>query len=201
MKTFLLSLLLLTTSAFAVSDSIRILTPQAIRDLLGSYPALGSEASHGDFDTLLQVQNTRTPEECEKAALEEDASIETMFSGSAGPLTKNQLRLAKIQILQYYPEIGANIALAKRLFKRPRPYLTDSALTPCIEKESSYAYPSGHAALAHYMAHKISQIFPKKKSALLKRAEEVSWNRVLGGVHHPSDIAAGKKLGLELADE
>ena len=33
----------------------------------------------------------------------------------------------------------------------------------------------------------------------MKSAEAAALNRVIGGVHHPSDIAAGKKLGLEIA--
>ncbi|MES2527242.1 MAG: phosphatase PAP2 family protein [Bdellovibrionota bacterium] len=200
MKTILFAILLISSSAFATNaKDLRILTPGAIRNLIGNYPALGTEASHRDYDILLHLQNTRSPEECSEAKLEENASLESMFAGPKGPLTKKEMKIVSIQLLGDYAEIGANIYLAKKMFKRPRPYLVDSKLTPCIDRESSYAYPSGHTATAHYMAQKLIRIYPARKAALLKRAEEISWNRVLGGVHHPSDIEAGKKLGLELA--
>ncbi len=168
---------------------------------MGPYPALGTEASHRDFDVLLQLQNTRTPEQCELAAKEEDVSLERMFAGATGPLTKKEMRIVLPQVIGGFAEVGANIYIAKKLFKRPRPYLTNTILTPCIDREGSYAYPSGHTATAWYFAHKLSRIFPARKVALMKRAEEISWNRVIGGVHHPTDIEAGKKLGEVLAIE
>lgn len=201
MKILLLTLLLISSSTFAQTKDLRVLTPRAMRDLMGPYPALGTEASHRDFDVLLQLQNTRTPEQCELAAKEEDVSLERMFAGATGPLTKKEMRIVLPQVIGGFAEVGANIYIAKKLFKRPRPYLTSTVLTPCIDREGSYAYPSGHTATAWYFAHKLSRIFPARKLALLKRAEEISWNRVIGGVHHPTDIEAGKKLGEVLAIE
>lgn len=199
MKTLLLTLCLLSGSTFAAADSVRILTPGSIRTLLGDYPALGTEASHRDYDVLLHIQNTRTPEECAEAALEEKVSLERMFAGENGPLTKAEIKRVTPRLLGGFAEIGANIYIAKKIFKRPRPYFVDRHLTPCIKKEGSYAYPSGHAATSRYFARKLMEIFPDRKEAILKRSDEVAWNRVLGGVHHPSDIEAGKKLGDELA--
>ena len=204
MKTILLTLLLISSTAFAETaetKDLRILTPRAMRDLMGSYPALGTEASNQDFDVLLHVQNTRTPEECELAKKEENASLQSMFAGPNGPLTKKEMNIVLPQLLADYAEIGANIYIAKKMYKRPRPYLSNTTLTPCIDRESSYAYPSGHSATAWYFARKLTKIFPARKAALLKRANEVAWNRVLGGVHHPTDIEAGRKLGEELALE
>ncbi len=201
MKTIILTLIFISTSTFAQTKALRILTPQGMRDLMGPYPALGTEASHQDFDVLLQIQNTRTPDDCADAAREEDVSLEKMFAGPKGPLTKKEMRIANPQVIAGFAEIGANIYVAKSTFKRPRPYLSMPTLIPCIDRESSSAYPSGHTATAWYFARKIAKIFPSKKAALLKRAGEVSWNRVIGGVHHPSDIVAGKKLGEELAND
>ena len=200
MKNILLALLLISSSAFATdAKALRILTPGAIRNLIGNYPALGTEASHRDYDLLLHMQNTRTPEECATAKLEENANLQSMFAGPTGPLTKKEMKFVSVQLLGDLAEIGVNIYIAKKMFKRLRPYLVDTNLSPCIDREGSYAYPSGHSATAHYMAAKLIRMYPARKAALLKRAEEVAWNRVLGGVHHPSDIEAGKKLGLELA--
>jgi acid phosphatase (class A) len=61
------------------------------------------------------------------------------------------------------------------------------------------SYPSGHAASAFTLAALLGEIFPDKKEALLEQAAEIAENRVIGGVHYPSDIAAGKQLGLAIA--
>ncbi len=59
----------------------------------------------------------------------------------------------------------------------------------------SPSYPSGHAAQSHYIALKLSDIFPRLKENFLDLAEMVSQSRLDRGVHFPSDILAGKKLG------
>ena len=33
----------------------------------------------------------------------------------------------------------------------------------------------------------------------MERGREIGWDRVIGGVHHPSDITAGRVLGLAVA--
>ena len=49
--------------------------------------------------------------------------------------------------------------------------------------------------MARLFAHVLGTIYPERKDALMKRADEVARNRVLGGVHHPTDVEAGKKMG------
>ena len=33
----------------------------------------------------------------------------------------------------------------------------------------------------------------------MERGRQIGWNRVVGGMHHPSDIAAGRVLGQAIA--
>ena len=44
-------------------------------------------------------------------------------------------------------------------------------------------------------------MFPERAALLLKLGDQAALNRVIGGVHHPSDIAAGKKLGDAIAND
>ena len=84
---------------------------------------------------------------------------------------------------------------AKGAFARPRPFATDPALQPCIERPTNGSYPSGHAAWAEMTGLILANMFPDRKTAIMDRAEEIAWHRVVGGVHYPTDIAAGRESG------
>jgi acid phosphatase (class A) len=203
MKFILLSLsvMLFSASAFAEPEFIKILSSKEIRKALGQYPALGSEESAKDFAVLKNYQATRTEAQCADAAKEETTTVTTFFAGKNGPLSRAEADEIHSGLLKVYAEAGVNIYLAKKLYKRPRPYLTDAEIKPCISLEDSYAYPSGHATLARMFARVLSRLYPERSAAFMKRADEIGTNRVLGGVHHPSDIEGAKKLGDLLATE
>lgn len=80
--------------------------------------------------------------------------------------------------------------------QRPRPFLTDSAITPCIEDtpalRASFSYPSGHAALGFGWALVLAEIAPAHADAIIERGRDFGWSRVVCGVHYPSDIDAGR---------
>jgi acid phosphatase (class A) len=87
----------------------------------------------------------------------------------------------------------------KDYFKRLRPYREDSRIEPLGRRDEEYAYPSGHSTRGYIYARILSQIDPDKKDALMERGRQIGWNRVVGGMHHPSDIAAGRVLGQAVA--
>lgn len=170
-------------------------------DVLGPYPTIGSLEDKQDIDQLLYFQKTRTAEQCALAELEADANLETFFGGSHGLLNANEMTMAKKKLKWLTLKAGAQIYIYKKKFHRPRPYITHPEIKPCIDLEGSEAYPSGHTALARVYARVLSVMFPERGLQFIKRADEVGTNRVLGGVHHPSDIVAGKKLGDALAQD
>jgi acid phosphatase (class A) len=192
-------ILIFNANAFAKEElSVGILTPNSIRKVLGDFPAAGSKEEALDYSILLKLQNTRSTEECDYAESQSKANIKTIFASNNGPLSENEASRLQKTLFKYYAEAGVNILLAKKLYKRPRPYDANPEIKPCIELESSSAYPSGHAAIARVFAHLLSDILPARKEAFFKRANEAAMNRVIGGVHHPSDIIAGVKLGDEI---
>lgn len=86
----------------------------------------------------------------------------------------------------------------KALHQRPRPFVTDSNITPCIPDEpalrASFSYPSGHAALGFAWSLVLAELVPTRADALIARGYDFSWSRVVCGVHYPSDVEAGRTV-------
>jgi acid phosphatase (class A) len=81
-------------------------------------------------------------------------------------------------------------------YERARPFLSDSAITPCIPDEprlrASFSYPSGHAALGFAWALVLAELVPARADAIIERGRDFTWSRVVCGVHYPSDVEAGR---------
>ena len=84
----------------------------------------------------------------------------------------------------------------KFLYRRPRPFLSDAAITTCIANDerlrASFAYPSGHAALGFGWALVLAELIPARADAIIERGRDFTWSRVVCGVHYPSDVEAGR---------
>ncbi len=171
-----------------------------IRNLLGPFPASGSNQEKLEVLGMFTIQKIRTSSQCQRAHEEDETSLESFFVAHNGPITLDEAKNAKGKFFKHMLKAGTTILFAKKLFNRPRPYDSHSKIKPCVPLERTTSYPSGHAALSRYYARLLGEMYPDKKDALLNRAQEIANNRVLGGVHYPSDIAAGIKLGDALYD-
>lgn len=84
----------------------------------------------------------------------------------------------------------------KFVYRRPRPFVSDSSITPCIPNDerlrASFSYPSGHAALGFAWALVLAELLPSRADALVERGRDFTWSRVVCGVHYPSDVDAGR---------
>jgi acid phosphatase (class A) len=86
----------------------------------------------------------------------------------------------------------------KFVYRRARPFLSDSAITPCIPNDerlrASFSYPSGHAALGFGWALVLAELVPSRADAIIERGRDFTWSRVVCGVHYPSDVEAGRTV-------
>jgi acid phosphatase (class A) len=170
----------------------------AIGSALPPPPEPKSKADAADFQELEDLQGHRTMQDCERATSEVQVSLESFFGPKYGPLTESEVAKWNQFMTDVRIDTDYFVQRVKKQWKRPRPYVSDPQLTPCIRREQTSAYPSGHAAIARVLSRVLVEIDPKRKGAFEKRAEVVARDRVLGGVHHPSDIEAGEKLGDEV---
>jgi acid phosphatase (class A) len=151
----------------------------------------GSDDEQADLAAVLALQYSRTDADCARAKTEVNISLNSFFGPAYGPLSKQEVS----ELTPFFNKIENDADYAasqeKNFWKRPRPYLVDSAIQPCIKLETSYSYPSGHSTISHAAAAVLDLVFPDRKAQIDARADQIAEDRVMGGVHYPSDIAAG----------
>ena len=171
-------------------------------DLLPAPPADDSPAGRADILTVLQVQADRTPEQVKRAERVAAQSV-TSF---ARPV------LGEWFVSKDFPETMALFAKitkqsqsivddqVKKRWDRKRPYLRWPEVKPIVGRPDNTSYPSGHAAGAALWGTILAAAFPDKAEEFRLQIREVTWCRVIGGVHYPSDAIAGEMLGTAIAE-
>jgi hypothetical protein len=89
-----------------------------LEDILGDFPQRYSDEERDDLLKLLYLQATRTKDQCQKARLEEEVSVETFFGGENGPLSSKETK--RLKFFSFFKKIGVGIpaAIAKGIFDR-----------------------------------------------------------------------------------
>ncbi len=170
--------------------------------LLAPPPEAGSAEDAADLETVVRAYNARTPEELARAKSEVNNTI-FHFGPMIGPwFVPGKFPKTEALFKEVEAETKAVTSIGKKHWKRLRPYHVDPARLPdSIEHEdrTDYSYPSGHSTRGTTWALLLAEIFPEKREALLAKGRDTGWLRVLGGVHYPTDIYAGRVLGQALA--
>lgn len=161
-------------------------------------PAKGSRAQKKDEAELRKRQAERTPADCARANTEVHANLDHLFGPINGPLTAEEVEPLKDFFEKIRNDADFYIQTLKKEFPRERPFVYMKDLEPCVPKELTGAYPSGHATISKLEAMILGDLYPRRKSAFLARADVIAGDRVLAGMHHPTDIQAGKMLGARL---
>jgi acid phosphatase (class A) len=148
-----------------------------------------------DLAEVRSWQKRRTDAQCRTAAAQARATFEEFF-GDISPFVKPLPGGAADFLLQIGYDTDAATGVVKEREKRPRPFRRASGLKTCpgLKRPGGYSYPSGHAAISRVYALILMELAPAHRNEFITRANDAALNRVIGGVHHPSDIAAGKRL-------
>jgi acid phosphatase (class A) len=168
--------------------------------LLPAPPADTSLVTHAELEVLYQLQVERTPAQVARARLVDAEDIFSFGSDVLGPWfeAKNLPRTAA-----FFAQVGDDLTpisrAAKGLYNRRRPAFLDARLKPCVEFSDTPSYPSGHGMRSALWASVLTTLFPDQAEGFAHRAAESRWGRLLGGVHYPSDVEAGRIVGEALA--
>lgn len=197
--------LLATTWAVAAGDApdeLHYLAPNAIDmgTLLPVPCTPNSPEGKAELEQLYWIQCERTPEQV--AAAQTDARVKMSLYRRVVGLWFTPENLPKTERLLFkLAEKDAKFFCeqAKTKFNRKRPEFEDRRIRVAVERETSPAYPSFHATRGLLFATLLAEVLPDKRAALFERGREIGFSREVGGVHHPSDVYAGRVLGQAVA--
>jgi len=184
------------TPRFLVADHY-----DAIAKSLPAFPSAGSVEQRADELTLLSLQQMRTKADCSRAASEVKTNLANFYGEPNGPLTAQQVK----KLNPFFEEVRSDADFFLHKLKnergRKRPFTYINGLEPCVARELTPAYPSGHATISRLYALILSDLYPADTKVLLKRSDVIANDRVLAGMHHRSDVVAGQALGERLYKE
>lgn len=167
--------------------------------LLPPAPGPNSETQKADLTAVLDAQKTRTSKQIEQATTENNASI-YHFSEVLGPAFSAG-RFPKLDALFKCINSDSRIMMLinKELWDRPRPYVVSTLVDPAVERpKSAGSYPSGHAMFGYVTAAVLANMVPEKAAALYERGRQYGDDRVIAGVHFPSDVEAGRLAAIAI---
>ncbi len=164
--------------------------------ILAAPPADDSATTKEELAELHRIQSSRTSQQEQQARADDAEESLYIYKDVLGEkFTPEALPLTTAFGKRVKNDEGVNATPAKQAFKRVRPYNLDKTLKPvCKTKTIDDSYPSGHATAGYLAALTLVEMVPEQRDAILTRADAYARNRLVCGVHFPSDIAASKLL-------
>jgi hypothetical protein len=190
-------------SVAAVTGSAPYFDPATVdlKALLPDPPANGSPTTLKEIDLILQKQAARTPEEVARIKREVHLNV-WLFDTVLGPwFTKKNLPITAALFGRVDATEHPIIDSAKKDWNRPRPFLQEKRIHPPIDLPKNASYPSGHSTVGDLDALILAELAPDLKDAILARGLQIGDDRVIAGVHFPSDVDAGRTLAHDLFDK
>ena len=125
----------------------------------------------------------------------DDADMAHDFSCALGIALTPQNAPVTIRLID---AVGSDTAratgIAKRYYKRQRPYLIDRGpvCQPASELKGSYDYPSGHTTAGWTWAMLLAEIAPDRATPILARGRAFGESRIVCGAHNASAVEGGR---------
>jgi acid phosphatase (class A) len=164
-----------------------------LAEILAPPPKPDTPAGKADLDAVLEAQRTRSQAEINDAIADQKLSV-LRFADVMGPGFKPEnLPFAMGFFDRVHNDDEHAISAAKQYFHRMRPFQVDpNDVHPIVEKPSNASYPSGHSTFGYVNAIILADMVPEKADAIFERAAQFAHERVIGGVHFPTDVEAGR---------
>lgn len=193
-------LVLILSHTLAWADGPYYIGPADIdlTKIIAPVPAPDSAITREDVRVLLDLQAMRTPELVAMANADVERSP-TRFSDAAGV----ELSLGNTPVaMTFFAKVSADATTimlnAKAQWRRIRPYAAFPEVKLVVPPESTFSYPSGHAAFGIETAILLAQMLPERAQILFERGVQFGFERALAGVHYPSDVEAGRLAGTAI---
>jgi acid phosphatase (class A) len=187
----------LAVSAAAQAEDAFYLNPAEVDliHVLAPPPAPGSPAAITDLQIVLAAVQSRTAAQIEHAQAD-DHRVVFRFADVMGPNFRSENLPFATQFFQHiYHDGNAATFAAKTYFKRQRPFVVDPDIKIIVVQEPDFSYPSNHSTFAYEAGILLAAMVPEKAAAIFQRAADYAHNRVIAGVHFPTDVEAGRISG------
>ena len=169
-----------------------------VTNVLSAAPMEGSDRYDQDrriFRSTRSFQNTPRWVLAVNDVQTDIAHLMADFSCAAG-ITMNRGQAPRLALLmeKASADTRAETAMAKRHFKRLRPFLIDQGpiCEPASDVQDTYDYPSGHTTLGWTWATILAQLLPERGAQILARGRAYGESRIVCGVHNASAVEAGR---------
>jgi acid phosphatase (class A) len=187
----------LTVSSAAEAGDTFYLNPDEVDliHVLAPPPLADSPAAKADLQAVLAAVNSRTTAEIEHAQAD-DQRVVFRFADVMGSNFRPESLPFAAQLFQHvYQDGNAATVAAKAYFKRQRPFVVDPDIKIIVVQAPDFSYPSNHSTFAYEAGILLAAMVPEKAAAIFERAADYAHNRVVAGVHFPTDVEAGRISG------
>ncbi len=176
--------------------------------IVGLYPRAGTPTGYGEQAVLFWLQTARTAQDVARANAEntpsfgcyaQDIHLAYALDGQEVPVEIQDFPKTEAVLDQARQDLLPILQALQATFARPRPYVFYSGLQPALPLAGGPSYPSTNATLGTVFAEIIAQYDQADVNALRTTGKLMGTDRVLGGVHYPSDVDAGQRLGKAFA--
>lgn len=168
--------------------------------LLPPPPAIGSLAHKRDLLELEKLQAQRTKARVAQAVADQEETIWRFLEGMDKPIDKTKIPQASKLFRTVYETIRSITTPAKDHFKRVRPPYVDAKLKPVVKLTKSYSHPSTHATYGTTVSLIVAEMVPEWRTKILEHGRDFGVSRMVGGVHYPTDVEAGRLAGTLIAN-
>ena len=162
-------------------------------------PSNASSETSRDLTTIKEYRALRTPE-----AIKDIVSEQTPENTQLGTYNlktyMDGVRFPATAVLLYdsFHDVTVITLREKKKFDRVRPSALDRSIDTVIPIPGHPAYPAGHSAQTHFLAYVFSELAPARRAEFIERADQISKNRVIAGLHYPEDNVAGVLLAQQI---
>lgn len=197
-------LLVLVTGQFAgqapAADATYVTQGQVdLTKLLPPPPSLQSTEQQRDLTEVLAVQKARTPAQEQRALADAAAGLFGFADVFGAKFTPERLPKVTDFLTKVRGDGVVAFSAGKDAWNRARPFQTSQEVKPVGELPGGSSYPSGNSTVGYLTAIVLADMVPEKAAALYARGREFGDNRVVLGVHYPSDVEAGRMAAVAVA--
>ena len=173
-----------------------ILDKEAVDKIkLEAPPKPTSKAFQLEIKEIKSLSKLLESEELRNRITDQDEELMSPFRRY---IRDHDLEVDSEELSKINKDISTIVHKFKFFYNRPRPYQHSDVEEFNNVSAKSPAYPSGHSTNSAVMAELLASTFPEHADNFREIGREVGLNRVISGLHHPTDHIAGLKLADQI---